>query len=534
MNIQENKSELEQIKDVIYLCLKHWYYFVISMAICVVLAFVYMKTKVPVMKVTTQVSLRNDESLLGGSSISKSNSMFSLMGLRGGSQNIEDETLKMNSQGYVKRIVRKYALNFDYKKSKLFGLSKENLYDQSPLIISVAEVVSDTITSPVLFTLKLKENQTHVIIKNKKKVIGEYQVSTFPSALETPLGTFTISKSAYYDESKNPMTIKVFYANFDYMTQIYRKIIDVDFEKKTSDLIQISMNTENPNLAKIILNEMVSTYNTEWESDKNIVTDSTSAFINERLRLVSEDLLRADHAIQNFKNQYSLTDIEADVKYYLTLSGALQPELLEAESQMGMMDLLVDFVKDEKNKYSLFPLNPNLATPAMAEVVGKYNELLISRNEMFKKNGAQSILMKQLDDQVESQREALLRTVDNFKQGLQITVRELKKKESEINTKIGKIPVIERDFLQLKREQEIQQAVFIFLLEMREETGVKGVSLLPKLKLIDEPYIINKPVEPNLLKVGITTLFLGGILFPAIAILGFPLINKHIRRRKEQ
>jgi hypothetical protein len=56
---------------------------------------------------------------------------------------------------------------------------------------------------------------------------------------------------------------------------------------------------------------------------------------------------------------------------------------------------------------------------------------------------------------------------------------------------------------------------------------------LPKLKVIDEPYVINKPIEPNRMKVAITTLFFGGLLSLS-TIYGFPVIKNYIRRRKEK
>jgi len=532
MKMQENKSEYEQIKDLIYLCLKHWYYFVISMAICLFIAFVYLRTKTPVMKVAAQVSLRHDESMMGGSSMGRNQSVLSAFGLGGGSQNIEDEVSKMGSQGYLRKIVVKYALNFDYKQSKFFGLIKKELYDQSPLILSIDEAVSDTI-APMLITMNVEKDRAVIKIKYQKKIVGKYEISSFPSVLETPIGAVTVSKSAFYDKSQKPMKINVFCANYDFMTQIYKDAIVVDFERKTSDLIQLSMNTENPPTAKKILNEMIANYNDEWETDKNLITDKTLAFINDRLLLVNTELSKADQAIQNFKDKYALTDIEADVKYYFTISGELQPTLMEAETELKMIDLIVDFVKDEKNKYALFPLGPNIATPAMAEIISKYNEVLAKRNEMNKAN-SQSALVKELNDRVEDQRETLLRSIDNVKKSLQISVNGLKKKESEINSKIGKIPTIERNYLQLKREQELQQTIYIFLLEMREQAGVKGVSLLPKLKVIDEPYVVNTPVEPSRMKVVITTLFFGGVALPLIAIYGFPIINNYIRRRKEK
>ena len=532
MGIQENKSESEQIKDTILLWLKYWYYFVISMVICIILAFVYLKTKTPIMEVTAQVNLRHDESLSGGNSVSRNQSLLSAFGFGSSSQNIEDETTKMGSQGYLKRVIRKYALNFDYKQSFFFGLIKEELYDQSPLILSVDEAISDTI-APVLFTLDVKKEQTFVEMKRGKKTLGKYEVNTFPSVLETPLGAFTISKSAYYDRCEKPVKINVLCVNFDFITQIYKDAILVDFMKKNSDLIQLSMNTENVAFGKKILNEVITTYNTEWESDKNLVTDKTLAYINERLQSVDEDLIKADQAIQNFKDRYNVTDIEADVKYYLTLNGELQPTLLEAETQLKIIDLIADFVTDEKNKYALFPLGPNIATPAMSEIIGKYNEALAKRNEMYKSN-SQSALVKELNDRVDIQRETLLKSIGNVKTGLLITAENLKKKESEIKNKIGQIPTIEKDYLQLKRNQELQQTIYTFLLEMREQTGVNGISLLPKLQVIDEPYAINKPVEPNLIKVAITTLFFGGIVFPLSMIYGFPLIDNYIRRKREK
>jgi hypothetical protein len=248
---------------------------------------------------------------------------------------------------------------------------------------------------------------------------------------------------------------------------------------------------------------------------------------------VYEELIQADLTIQNFKKQYNLTDIESDIKYYLVLSGELEPILMETETQLRILNVIVDFINDENNKYELIPLSPSLANPVMAEVIGKYNEALVQRNDMFKA-AAQSPLMKELNEQVEVQRVTFMKSIENAKKTFQISLEDRKKKEAEIKNKIGKIPTIEKNFLQLKREQELQQAIYIFLLEMREQTGVKGVSLLPKLQMIDEPYVINKPVEPKLIKVAITALFFGGMVLPLSAIYGFPLVNNCIRRRKEK
>jgi uncharacterized protein involved in exopolysaccharide biosynthesis len=532
MKSQDNKSESEQIKELIQLWLRHWYYFVAGMFVCGILGIVYIKTKVPILQVNAQVSLRHNESL-SGTSIGSGSSMLSAFGLGNKSENIEDESIKMNSQGYIKQLAKAFNLNKIYTHSEFLGFAKKNLYDRSPVLLEVDESISDTISSFLNFSVQLKEgDKATVTLKVGRKRFGKYEITSFPAVTETPFGKFTFSKSEYYDNYQKPYNVKINYMNYDFITQIYRESLTVEYVKKNSDLINLIIPTDNVPLAKNMLNHLINIYNAEWDTDKKLVNDKTLTFIDERLELVKESLDHADKDIQDFKNKYNLTDIEADVTYYYTLSGELQPKLMEAKTQLVLANLIADFVKDEKNKYALIPYSLSTADPSFAEVINKYNEELIRRNELYK-SSMQSSLAKSIDGQIELQRDNLLKSIDNVKKGLQISLKTLEAKEKEFDTKIGSIPAIEKGFIHLKREQEVQQTVYIFLLEMREESGVKGISLLPKLKVIDAPYALNKPLEPDLIKVAITILFFGGLAFPLTAIYLFPYIKLYIRRRKD-
>jgi uncharacterized protein involved in exopolysaccharide biosynthesis len=144
-----------------------------------------------------------------------------------------------------------------------------------------------------------------------------------------------------------------------------------------------------------------------------------------------------------------------------------------------------------------------------------------------------SSLAKTLDMQIGLQRNVLTLSLTNMKKGLEITLNNLKIKEKEFMTKLGYVPSIERDYIQLKREQEIQQAVYLLLLEMQIETGVKGMILLPKLKVINEPYAELKPIEPNMMKVALITILFGGFVLPISFIYSIPYFENRIKRRKD-
>jgi uncharacterized protein involved in exopolysaccharide biosynthesis len=529
---RENNSEKEQVTAFLLLCLKHWYYFVISMIICCALAFVYIKVKTPVWEITARVSLTDDDSFMKSGSLSQSKSLLGAFGMGGGSQNVEDESKKMASQGYIKRMIKNLELNKIYVQSECLGIVKTQLYDRSPVIISSDPFLPDTLNAILEFTIEVKEDDAaNVKLKMLKKTIGKYKINTFPAELETPAGKFTLSKSPYYDGYKKPFKIKALFTNYDYMAQLYMKGIEVDFEKKNSDLINLTVNHENQAFAKRILNEIIHVYNSKWMENKDILSERTGIFIDERLSASVSDLSAVDDKIRLFKDRYRLTDIEADITYYFEINAKLQAQLIDAETQLKLIDIVFDFVKDANNKSSLIPFSTTTLDPSISEVINKYNEMLLNRDDLQINSQVTPGVFQSIDKQIEAQRKNLLQSLANIKQGMQIALAELKIKEEEINSKLTSVPSVERQYMDLKREQEIQQTIYLFLVEKREETLLKSVSLLPKLKVIDDPYTVNKPVSPNLKKVALVTLFFGGLL-PFLAIYFMPAFRNSLKNRK--
>lgn len=530
---KENNSEKEQVTAFLQLCLKHWYYFVISMIICVTLAFIYIKVKTPVWEITARVSLTEDDSFVKSGALSQSRSLMSVLGGGSGMQNIEDEAKKMASHGYIKKMIKNLDLNKVYVQPGFWGIGKTKLYDQPPVTVASDPALADTLSNALEFIINVnKDDAAGVKLKMRNKTIGKYKISAFPAELETPVGRFTLSKSVYYDGYKKPFKIKVLVTNYDYMAQLYKKEVEINFEKKNSAFISLSVNHKKPAFAKQILNEVIHVYNSKWSEDKNILSEKTNAFIDNRLKSVVSDLSAVDDNIRLFKDKNKLTDIEADVTYYFEINAELQARLTDAETQLKLIDIIFDFVKDGNNKSSLIPFSTTTLDPSIAEVINKYNEVVLAKYDLQSNSPGMTSIIQSMDKQIEAQRENLKQSLANIKQGMQIALAELKNKEKEVDSKINNIPSVERQYRDLKREQEIQQTIYLFLVEKREETMLKAVSLMPKLKVIDEPYTINKPVSPDTRKVALTVLFFGCLL-PVGAIRFIPVIRSYLRSKRK-
>jgi len=526
--MSKNRNEKEQIIDFLKLCLKHWYYFLISGVICLAIGILYIKVKDPVYSITSQVTLSQDNSL-AGTGIGKTSGLLSVMGMGSGGESVQDETIKLGSQGNIKEVVKNLGLNINYKLSEGFGLLKTDLFDMSPIIIEANPIFSDSLSKRITMNLKINKNASaSLTIKYGKEKLGNYTIDSFPITVKTKVGDFSFSKSSFFSEYENKkFNLKILYTSYDYMAQLYRKDLDIDFYKKTSDFIGLSYNSENIATAKKILTEIINSYNKNWSLDKEFLYTQTINFIEQRLLVTQEELIAADQRIQEFKDKNNLTTIEADVSYYFTLNGGLQKNLLETRAQLSQIDMIKSYLLNDENKYALVPYSLITSESSISNVIEKYNEELTRRNEF--KDDVQSIMLQSIEKQLELQRKNLILSLDNVKKGLEITLETIREKESELEKALGEIPSIEKEYLSLRREQEYQQTVYMFLLEKREETAIKYASLTPKLKLVDVPYVLNKPVSPSLMKTAFIVLLFGGCIIPLSLIYLIP----HLKRSRK-
>jgi uncharacterized protein involved in exopolysaccharide biosynthesis len=525
-----HKNEKEQILDFILLCFRHWYYFVISGAVCLVLAVIYVKTATPVFQIDAIVALRHDESLTG--SVGKQpSSLMSAIGLGRGSENIEDETLKLSSQGMIKEVVKTLDLNKVYTQVKAWGLNKKPLYDHSPVLLSVDPAVADTLVGKVLFKLHIDKAGRGKLKMEYFDDVRRMTIDSFPVAISHPAADFTLSLAPEFADYKKPFDLEILFTNYDYITQVYRSAIEIDFHKKTSDLISLTVRDPNPDMSKKLIRTTIDTYNQSWEDDKDQLYKSTISYMNARLAENTVALSEADREIERFKDQYQLTDIEADVKFYYAQSAEIQKELLTISTQINYMELVREFIQGESNRYGLIPFSFSAEGQAVNEYIDKYNEFLVERNTLHKSQ-PQSFKLKLLEEQLDAQRKNLIVTIDKEIEGLQLALAAVKRKDSDVSRRIGVVPTVEREYISLRREQELQQNIYIFLLEKREEMGIRATSLMPKLKVISEPFVVNKLVSPRLFRTLLTALFFGGVVIPLLLIYGLPYLRT-LRKKDE-
>ena len=179
------------------------------------------------------------------------------------------------------------------------------------------------------------------------------------------------------------------------------------------------------------------------------------------------------------------------------------------------MNLLEAYVKDPKNKYNLIPTVFSTGESEKGGAVALYNEALIERERMQKTSKELNPLTEVADKQLDKLREGVFASINNARASANLVMSDLKNKEREILNKVEQVPVYEREFVDLKRQQEILQGIYLVLLQKKEEIALSMGSDRDRGYSTDPAFVKHNPIGPRKLFAAIFVVF-STIIFPII------------------
>jgi len=122
--------------------------------------------------------------------------------------------------------------------------------------------------------------------------------------------------------------------------------------------------------------------------------------------------------------------------------------------------------------------------------------------------------------------------LNNEKSNLKIAQRDLTSKNSENAARIRAIPRQEKEYTEIKRQQGVKEALFLFLLQKKEEKYLNMSLVEPIAKIIDDVHCDSDPVSPKKSMI-LMLAFIIGLIIPIIAIKIRDLLRYQIENKDE-
>ena len=495
VNIAKGGDDALNLEELLQDCIIHWKWFVISVIVCVGIAFIYSIVTPFTYQLSAKVLIKTDQK--SSSLVSKMGDVAQMFGMDGisASDNIEDEVGVIASHTMMKQMIMDLGLHTSYKISGF--LSDEDLYDNSPIIVEVNKNLIDTLTKSFSFKVKVnKDNGIKITGKLGENGLGTFETSILPYTLHTSYGDAIFKESKNGKKEKIPYTLLIKVDGGDFATEQFQKKIGIGLVNKKSNFIAFSTQDGNVVRGKDILNRLIDLYNEDALADKNKAAINTGKFIRERLDLLVQDLSAVEKSVEDYKRENQLVDISTEAELSIRKMSEMKDQSVGFEVQLSLIKMVEDYVKDPSNKYKLLPTGLGIPDDLSKEIQG-YNELLLQRSSYMRDLNSTNPVIQSLNEQLDLMQKNILASIQTVRRDVLKTKEKWDVEGNSLLSRVKNMPKQEREFIEIQRQQTVKSELYLFLLEKQEENALTLASTIPKAKIIDEAFALTKPVWPR-------------------------------------
>ena len=518
-----NNLSIDYFSLIYRIILKRWYFYVLSGALFLALAYFLIQTLQPQFAVDCKIVIRQEkENSSGGSSEDWLKRSLELSTV---SENVYNEIQQLTSFSLMRQVVDELGLNVDLHRQ--YFLSKIDAYKDFPVNIDTFSLVEE----PYKF-LKFKIEPINYTTYNllQDTLVGTY---SFDSLITNNFGTFKLSvnnKLPIYSDT----TLNVVFNNSDKVTEDLLKRLKADFTDKNSTTIGLSIIDAIPERGIDILNSLIEKYNDLKAQENNKNALNTLSFINERLSEVGTELRSVESNLERYKQSNQIvSETASDLEIVLNNVDQLSEEREDVELELSILRTMELALNSEGRDFDLIPISGTLKENVqISELIRTYNNLVLERRQLLVTGQPNNPVVQSINQKLNSLKNTIFSTFTNLENDYNLRLEMINQQYDRSIGKLKEVPTQERQLVDKSRQQGIVENLYIYLLEKKEEAAIALVSTQPNSNVIDPPHSTIKPVRPNKILIYLGALF-GGVFIPFTIFSIGELFRESVDKLKE-
>ncbi|WP_221394608.1 polysaccharide biosynthesis tyrosine autokinase [Dyadobacter sp. NIV53] len=380
----------------------------------------------------------------------------------------------------MSQVISDLELEINYEK--VDGLSAFDLYKSGPVKMTIIRATGN-----------YENSKIRLVIKDRNSFLmempdGNMKTFLFRNTLTNSFGAWKLEPTSYVDQYLgSEMMITIF--DPGKLAIAYQKRIVAELPNKLSTTVILSIKDQVAQRGIDILRRLMYNYNLASATAKNKETESTLQFIDERLAMLTRDLNDAEKGIETFKSSRKLTDISSDARVSLENMQVSDNQLNEINVKLSIIEGIEKYINSSQN-INKAPATLGVEDTALNSLIEKLASLELQRERLLATTPETNPDFEPINRQIASTRLAIRENVANIKTSLQNTRDKLQSINQRFESSIKNIPVQERQYISIKRQQAIKESLFTYLLQKREEISVSNATQMDSDRIIDPPYAI--------------------------------------------
>lgn len=526
-NINRNSQESQEsfnFREFIAKCISKWYWFVASVVVCLGIAAVYLVK-------TPKVYTRSSTVLIKESAIRRTSndleSMLSAGGMTQQNSKLANEIIALQSPDLMREVVSRMGLDFNYS---IAGRARKHVIYGTSLPIKAKFLEPAGRMDMVLNPVDEKSYKLSLDVPGTKETF-EF-AGFYGDTLLTVGGPLVISLVDTVAKVEQPIYINHYSiqgATSSYNSRLSASALNT---KNYADVLQLTITDESPRRAEDVLDMVLTIYNENWVDDRNKTAVSTSHFIDDRLAAIETDLGNVDTDISNYKSRYIIPDVAAVSSMYMSQTQEATRQLQDLDNQLYSARYVRTSLSSSEDYSKMLPSPPSLSNVNVTNQISKYNDLVLRRNNLVANSSERNPIVQEMNSNLNDMRSTILASVDDMINTLQAQISNIQKAEQRATSRLADNPKQSQYLLSVERQQKVKEALYIFLLQKREENELSQAFTAYNTRVITRPTGSSRPTSPKTQQILLIALLLG-LLLPVAVLYLMTVTDTKIRDRKD-
>jgi tyrosine-protein kinase Etk/Wzc len=524
------QEESIDIKKYLFKFLANWYWFALALAIALSVAYMVSRYSEPTYTISSSIIIADQQN-----EASSIESIVQELGRYRGRKKatVVNEIAILKSYKMARAAIEELDFDISYISVGKREIAESKMYHKCPFIVIPDTSFSQLNNYPV--NIKILSDKEYLLeindIYNIKRTLqfGESfnsEIFKFKIELRSP-NTF-----AFNDNTSNKYFF--YFNNINSLAKQYRGKLNINVNDDKGSILNLKMNGFVPQKMAAYLNKLSEVYIRSALIEKNERAENTLEFIDEQLDIIVQDLNAAEIRLQDFRTQNKVINLSQKGTLLFNELSNIQNDRFTYDVKTKYIEYLETSLQEkEQDETIVAPSVLGIIDPTLQKLIETYNTRLAEKTKFssIAQEDAPNIII--IQNEITNLKNTLSDYIFSTKKTNQIALNAFNQKEVLINQQIYKLPLNERQQINIEREYKLNNELYTFLLEKRAEAGITKASNVADNKVLDiaRPENANK-LTPKRSQNYLIALVLG-LGTPGAVILLLEFLNTKIEDKKD-
>jgi tyrosine-protein kinase Etk/Wzc len=525
---QQQDEEID-IKKIIYIILRHWYWFVLFGILGGGSAILYDKFSVPQYSVSCSILVPEKSTgldlkdLFQGALPQASNKIYNQIEILRSYYTI-NQTLKRLDWRTSWSQHDFLVWRSRYLTEPFEVVEPEGFFNPPGISIYITPITFDNYKIEIASREKTLWQTKKILYSGESRVGQEFTYGNFRFTLQ--------KKPAILPKIGEEYRFR--FNDLNQFTISYQRRLKAAIKDKNSDIILCSINGDDPYREGNFLNELTKVYIQGKMALQNEAQQKSLEFINEQLSGISDSLSQASNKFADFRSRNQIIDIGSEGQMVMN-------NLKEIETQRSQYQMQLDYFQSLLNYLNTNVDYKNMVSPSVVGIQdANLNAMVLHLSELYNRRQVVSFSAKEnnptlilIDKELEQTRKSLIENVTNLISNTKKSITSFNQQKSTINQRLNKLPEKEQQLIGIQRQFDLTNEIYTFLRQKQAEISIALASSIPDVQIID----VARP--ETALPIGMARTmkiiigFIIGIIFPMIFLFLRNFFDDTIRSQED-